>query len=166
MKGHAEVIDLLNQLLAGELMARDQYFIHARMYENWGLTKLFARVWHEMADETEHADWLIRRILFLEGTPAMTPAMTPATPLKIGKKVPEMLKSDLAVEYSVVKALKQAIARCEALGDYVTREMLEKMLDDTEEDHAHWLEQQLGLIDMLGLENYLQAQLGTSPAAS
>ena len=162
MKGHAEVIDLLNQLLAGELMARDQYFIHARMYENWGLTKLFERVWHEMADETEHADWLIKRILFLEGTPAMTPA----TPLKIGKKVPEMLKSDLAVEYSVVKALKQAIARCEALGDYVTREMLEKMLDDTEEDHAHWLEQQLGLIDLIGLENYLQAQLGSGPAAS
>ena len=162
MKGHAEVIDLLNQLLAGELMARDQYFIHARMYENWGLTKLFERVWHEMADETEHADWLIKRILFLEGTPAMTPA----TPLKIGKKVPEMLKSDLAVEYSVVKELKQAIARCEALKDYVTREMLEKMLDDTEEDHAHWLEQQLGLIEMIGLENYLQAQLGSGTTAS
>lgn len=161
MKGNAEVVKLLNNLLAGELMARDQYFIHARMYENWGLQKLFARVWHEMHDETEHADWLIKRILFLDGTPGMTPA----SPLKIGKKVPEMLRSDLAVEYSVVKELKQAIAGCEALGDYVTRELLEQMLDDTEEDHAHWLEQQLGLIDMIGLENYLQAQLGSAAAS-
>lgn len=161
MKGHPEVIDLLNHLLAGELAARDQYFIHARMYENWGLSRLQERVWHEMHDETEHADWLIRRILFLEGVPRMTAA----SPLRIGQDVPEMLRNDLAVEYEVVADLKRVIARCEALGDYVTREGLEQMLDDTEEDHAHWLEQQLGLIRMVGLENYLQAQLGGASAS-
>lgn len=160
MKGNKEIIAVLNQLLAGELAARDQYFIHARMYENWGYGRLFERIWHEMQDETEHADWLIRRILFLEGVPEMVPA----SPLRIGKDVQQMLKNDLAVEYEVVAALKDAIARCEAAADYVTREGLEKMLDDTEEDHAHWLEQQLGLIEMLGLKNYLQSQMagGTS----
>ena len=162
MQGHKEIIAVLNHLLAGELAARDQYFIHARMYENWGYKRLFDRVWHEMHDETEHADWLIRRILFLDGTPEMTAA----SPLKIGKDVPAMLKNDLAVEYQVVAELKEAIARCEALGDYVTREGLEKMLDDTEEDHAHWLEQQIGLIGMVGLKNYLQSQLGGDSLAS
>ncbi len=161
MKGNKEIIGILNELLAGELAARDQYFIHARMYENWGYQRLFERIWHEMHDETEHADWLIRRILFLDGKPAMVAA----SPLKIGKEVPEMLKSDLAVEYQVVADLKRAIARCEAVGDYVTREGLEKMLDDTEEDHAHWLEQQLGMIDMIGLKNYLQSQLDGSGAS-
>ncbi|HNJ76322.1 MAG TPA: bacterioferritin, partial [Azospira sp.] len=107
MKGNKEIIGILNHLLAGELAARDQYFIHARMYENWGYKRLFERIWHEMHDETEHADWLIRRILFLDGTPEMVPA----SPLKIGKNVPEMLKSDLAVEYLVVADLKKAIVR-------------------------------------------------------
>lgn len=158
MKGNKEIIGILNHLLAGELAARDQYFIHARMYENWGYKRLFERIWHEMHDETEHADWLIRRILFLEGTPEMVPAST----LKIGKNVPEMLKSDLAVEDQVVADLKKAIVRCESAGDYVTREGLEKLLDDTEEDHAHWLEQQLGMIEMVGLKNYLQSQTSGS----
>jgi len=160
MKGHQEVIDALNGLLAGELAARDQYFIHARMYENWGYRRLFDRVWHEMHDETEHADWLIRRILFLEGLPEMVPS----SPLKIGHDVPGMLRNDLAVEYQVVAELRAAIALCESLGDYVTREGLEKLLDDTEEDHAHWLEQQLALIDMVGLKNFLQAQLESEVA--
>ncbi|HNN08556.1 MAG TPA: bacterioferritin [Azospira sp.] len=161
MKGNKEIIGILNHLLAGELAARDQYFIHARMYENWGYKRLFERIWHEMHDETEHADWLIRRILFLDGTPEMVPA----SPLKIGKNVPEMLKSDLAVEYLVVADLKKAIVRCEAAADYVTREGLEQMLDDTEEDHAHWLEQQLGTIDMVGLRNYLQSQMDGNSAS-
>ena len=156
MKGHKEVIAALNHLLMGELAARDQYFIHARMYENWGYRKLYERVWHEMHDETEHADWLIRRILFLDGVPEMTPA----SPLKIGKDVPQMLKNDLAVEIEVVAELRQAIALCESKGDYVTREGLEKLLEDTEHDHAHWLEKQLGLIEMVGLKNYLQSQTG------
>jgi len=162
MKGSKEIISILNHLLAGELAARDQYFIHARMYENWGYTRLFERIWHEMEDETGHADWLIRRILFLEGGPAMKPAL----PLKIGKDVPGMLKNDLSVEYQVVADLKKAIARCEALGDYVTREGLAQMLDDTEEDHAHWLEKQLGLIRMVGITNYLQSQMAGGDAAS
>jgi bacterioferritin len=162
MKGSKEIVGILNHLLAGELAARDQYFIHARMYENWGYARLFERIWHEMEDETGHADWLIRRILFLEGTPEMKPA----SPLTIGKDVPGMLKNDLAVEYQVVADLKKAIARCEALGDYVTREGLEQMLDDTEEDHAHWLEKQLGLIEMVGIRNYLQSQMAGSDAAS
>lgn len=162
MKGHKEMLAILNRLLAGELAARDQYFIHARMYENWGYRRLYERVWHEMHDEAEHADWLIRRILFLEGVPEMTPA----APLKIGRDVPGMLQNDLAVELQVVAELRAAIGRAEALGDYVTREGLEKMLDDTEEDHAHWLEQQLGLIAMVGLQNYLQSQIAGGAASS
>ncbi len=159
MKGHKDVIAALNRLLAGELAARDQYFIHARMYENWGYTRLYERVWHEMHDETGHADWLIRRILFLDGTPEMVPT----SPLKIGKDVPQMLGNDLEVEIQVVAELRQAIALCESRGDYVSREGLEKLLDDTEHDHAHWLEQQLGLIERIGLKNYLQSQMGGSP---
>ena len=110
-----------------------------------------------MHDETEHADALIKRILFLEGRPNMIPAPS----IRVGADVSEMLRNDLAVEYEVVAELKKVIARCEALGDYVTRGILEKMLDDTEEDHAHWLEKQLGLIEMLGLQNFLQSQLGS-----
>jgi len=162
MKGHSPVLKQLNELLAGELMARDQYFIHARMYENWGLGKLYERIWHEMQDETGHADWLIQRILFLEGTPGMVPAKA----MKIGKTVPDMLKNDLAVEISVVKAVRATMAVCEAHQDYVSRDILLKMLDDTEQDHAHWLEQQLKRIELVGLENYIQSQMGDTPASA
>jgi bacterioferritin len=155
MKGDAKVIQHLNRLLAGELTAIDQYFVHSRMYENWGLSKLAERVGHEMADETSHADSLIKRILFLEGTPDLSKR----DPLNIGQDVPAMLKSDLAVELSVAAALKEVIAYCESVRDYQTREILEVMLADTEEDHAHWLEKQLGLIDKVGLPNYLQSQI-------
>ena len=153
MQGNPQVIDSLNQLLAGELAARYQYFIHSRMLSEWGLSKLAERIGHEMSDETGHADVLIRRILFLEGTPAMVPA-----PLNIGSDVPSILRNDLAVELQVVAKLRQAIALCEQLGDYVTRERLAPLLDDTEIDHAHWLEQQLRLIQLMGLPNYLQSQ--------
>lgn len=159
MKGDKKIIQRLNQLLAGELTAIDQYFIHAEMYKNFGLNRLFERVNHEMEDEREHARALIARILFLEGTPDLATREA----LKVGKDVPAMLENDLAVEYSVVKALKDVIAECEAAKDYVTREILEQMLDDTEQDHAHWLEQQLGLIKLTGLQNYLQSQMGGSP---
>lgn len=157
MKGDKKIIQRLNQLLAGELTAIDQYFIHAEMYKNFGLNRLFERVNHEMEDEREHARALIARILFLEGTPDLATREA----LKVGKDVPTMLENDLAVEYSVVKALKDVIAECEAAKDYVTREILEQMLDDTEQDHAHWLEQQLGLIKLTGLQNYLQSQMGS-----
>jgi bacterioferritin len=155
MKCDAKVIEHLNRLLAGELTAIDQYFVHSRMYDNWGLSKLAERVGHEMADETAHADSLIKRILFLEGAPDLSKR----DPLMIGQDVPTMLKNDLTVELSVVAALKEVIAYCESVRDFQTREILEAMLEDTEEDHAHWLEQQLGLIDKVGLPNYLQSQM-------
>lgn len=155
MKGNQKVIDVLNDLLAGELTAMDQYFVHSRMYDDWGLSKLYERIGHEMEDETGHADQMIKRILFLEGTPNLAKREA----LNIGKTVPDMLKSDLDIEYSVVKNLKAAIALCETEQDYETRAMLVQQLEDTEEDHAYWLEKQLGLIDRIGLQNYLQAMM-------
>ena len=115
-------------MLAGELTAIDQYFIHSRMYQDWGYSKLFERISHESEEEKQHASWIIERILFLEGIPEMSLR----EPLHIGKTVPEMLQNDLELEYSVVKNLKAAIKLCEAEQDYQTREMLEKQLDDTE----------------------------------
>ncbi|MCU7958973.1 MAG: bacterioferritin [gamma proteobacterium symbiont of Bathyaustriella thionipta] len=155
MKGNEKVLQQLQKLLAGELAARDQYFIHSRMYEDWGLSKLYERINHEMQDETLHADALIKRMLFLEATPDLSEQ----DGLRIGSDVPSMLQNDLAVEYDVVSALKQAIEVCEQEQDFQTREMLEVLLKDTEEDHAWWLEKQLGLIEKTGLENYLQSQM-------
>ncbi|NEN75817.1 bacterioferritin [Pelistega sp. NLN82] len=153
MKGSQKVIDYFNFLLAGELAARDQYFIHASMYEEWGYTKLHERIHHEMEEETQHAQALITRILMLDGTPNMTPE-----PVNVGKDVPSMLKADLEVEYSVREHLKKGIQLCEQEMDFVSREILVAQLVDTEEDHAHWLEQQFGLIEKMGLENYLQSK--------
>lgn len=155
MKGSKKVITALNGLLASELAAMDQYFIHSEMYQDWGLNKLHERIAHEFEDEKGHAANLIKRILFLEGKPDMTKR----DGFQVGKDVPAMLKSDLRVEYAVDKALKEVIALCESEKDFVTREMLETLLDDTEMDHAYWLEQQLGLIEKVGLENYLQSQM-------
>lgn len=155
MQGKPIIIAELNKLLAGELSAIDQYFIHSRMYQDWGYSKLFERISHESEEEKQHASWIIERILFLEGIPEMSLR----EPLHIGKTVPEMLQNDLELEYSVVKNLKAAIKLCEAEQDYQTREMLEKQLDDTENDHAYWLEKQLRLIDQIGLQNYLQSQI-------
>ena len=154
MKGDKAVIDYMNELLAGELAARDQYFIHSRMYAEWGFNKLFERLNHEMAEETEHAEQFIRRILMLEGTPTMVP-----TGLNIGSDLVSMLKADLNTELEVRDALKKGIRLCEEKQDYVTRDIMVKQLSDTEEDHAHWLEQQLRLTEMMGLENYKQSQL-------
>ncbi|MCW8931600.1 MAG: bacterioferritin [Gammaproteobacteria bacterium] len=155
MKGKQKVIEQLNLLLAGELAAMDQYFIHSRMYEDMGFNELYERISHEFEEEKDHADWLIRRLLFLEGIPDMVSR----SPINIGKDVPSMLQSDLELEYQVVTDLKAAILVCEQEQDYQSREILEKMLADTEEDHAYWLEQQLGLIDKVGLQNYLQAKM-------
>ena len=153
MKGDGKVIEFLNKVLRNELTAINQYFLHARMYGNWGLGKLNEKEYEESIDEMKHADKLIKRILFLEGTPDMTPeAMHP------GQTVPEMLRADLALEYKVREALAKGITLAEQHGDYQTREMLELQLMDTEEDHAYWLEQQLGMIDRIGLQNYLQSQ--------
>jgi len=155
MKGNHQLIAHLNTLLAGELTAIDQYFIHSRMYENWGFNKLYERIAHEVQDETNHATALIKRILFLEGTPDLSKR----DDLHIGKTVEEMLKNDLALELQVVTALREVMTFCESERDYVTREILQVMLKDTEDDHTHWLEQQLGLIERVGLQNYLQSQI-------
>lgn len=155
MRGNPKIIDCLNELLAGELTAIDQYFLHSRMYQHWGLDKLFERIEHERQDEVGHAEALIKRILFLEGTPNLGVR----APLQIGRDVPEMLGNDLTVEYSVIAALKSAIALCEQEGDFQTRAILTGLLTDTEEDHAYWLEIQLGLIDKIGIENYQQSQM-------
>ena len=149
MKGHPEVIACLKELLRGELAARDQYFLHSRQYEDQGLTRLYQRMDHEMQEETGHADAILRRILFLEGEVDMRPhAFTP------GKTVVEMLEADLQVEYRVRADLAAAMKLCEEKQDYVSRDLLLAQLKDTEEDHTWWLEQQLGLIKRIGLENY------------
>ena len=158
MKGRPTIVRELNRLLTGELTAADQYFIHSRMYENWGLRELFQRVEHERVEELDHATRLIRRILFLEGIPDVASR----EPLKIGATVPEMLKNDLNYEYAVVGALRKAIAICETQRDYETRRILGDLLEDTETDHAYWLEIQLGLIEKIGLHNYLQTAVGKS----
>ena len=155
MQGKKVIIDQLNALLAYELAAMDQYFIHSQMYQDWGLNKLYERISHEFDDEKGHATKLIERMLFLEGTPNMVDR----DGLMIGTDVPSMLESDLRVEYAVAQALKDTISLCESEQDYVTRDMLLVLLDDTEMDHAYWLEQQLGLIKRLGLSNYLQSQM-------
>ena len=155
MKGKDKVLNQLQKLLNGELAARDQYFAHSRMYQDWGLNKLYERINHEMEEETEHADALVERILFLEGEPDFSNQ----DQVNVGKDVPEMLSNDLEVEYSVVKALKKAIRVCEEEQDYDSRAILVKLLDDTEMDHAWWLEKQLGLIEKIGLKNYLQSQM-------
>ncbi|WP_282146242.1 bacterioferritin [Alteromonas stellipolaris] len=155
MKGNQAIIKGLNELLSYELAAMDQYFIHSQMYLDWGLTKLYERIDHEFDDERGHATKLIERMLFLEGVPDMVTR----TGFKVGSDVPEMLESDLRVEYEVDAKLKEVIALCESEKDYVTRDILVVLLDDTERDHAHWLEQQLGLVKRLGLSNYLQSQM-------
>ncbi|GIU18573.1 MULTISPECIES: bacterioferritin [unclassified Shewanella] len=155
MKGNKEVIDTLNKLLTGELSAMDQYFVHGLMYEDWGLNELHERISHESDDEREHAKKLVQRILFLEGTPDVASR----EPLNIGKDTEQMLKNDLAYEYQVADNLRSAIALCEQKSDYESREILEVLLEETESDHMYWLEKQLGLIDKVGLPNYLQSKM-------
>lgn len=156
MKGNQKIIDAFNGLLANELTAIDQYFVHSRMYEDWGLGKLYERLEHESVEEKEHADLLIKRILFLEGTPNLA---KPRDSL-IGSDVKSMMENDLVLELEVMQAVRDAITLCEQEGDYQSREVLEKLLVDTEEDHIHWLEQQVGLIDKIGIQNYIQSQMG------
>jgi bacterioferritin len=155
MQGNKNIIDTLNGLLAGELTAVDQYLIHGEMYAHFGLPHLAEKSLHESDHERQHARALIQRILFLDGTPNLAARHA----LNVGATVPEMLKSDLALEYSVVTELKKAIAACETAQDYVTREMLVTQLEDTEMDHAYYLEKQIKLIDLVGLQNYQQSQM-------
>ncbi len=155
MKGSQKVIETLQFLLKGELAARDQYFTHSRMYDDWGLSKLFERLNHEMEEEADHADQIIKRLLFLE----TTPDLSIQDGLNIGSDVKSCIESDLQLEYKVVGDLKAAIALCEQEQDYVTRNMLRVQLEDTEEDHTYWLEKQLGLMQKIGIENYIQSQM-------
>jgi bacterioferritin len=160
MKGDKKIIDILNGLLAGELTAIDQYLIHGEMYADFGFQHLADKAIHESEHERTHARALIQRILFLEGKPDLSKREA----LKIGKTVPEMLAADLAVEYKVVDNLKKAIAACEKAQDYVSRDMLVVQLEDTEMDHAYYLEKQIKLIDLVGLANYQQSQMGSTSA--
>ena len=154
MKGDPKVLALLNELLSGELTAVHQYMLHARMCENWGYQRLFKKIHDESRDELNHADELIERLLYLDGAPDVQ---------KLGKVAPgasvqEQLKLDLALEKGVRDALNRGIEVCRKAGDNGSAELLEHILEETE-DHHHWLETQLAAIEQIGIQNYLSEQL-------
>ena len=154
MQGDKGVIQHLNTVLRNELTAINQYFLHARMFDKWGFVRLGEHERHESIDEMKHADRLIERILFLDGLPNLQDLAK----LLIGQNVKEALECDLALEMRAHPVLKQAIAHCETVGDYVSREILADILD-SEEDHIDFLETQLSVIADVGIPNYLQSQM-------
>ncbi len=154
MKGDPQVIDLLNEVLTNELTAINQYFLHARMCENWGYDRLHGKIRHESIDEMKHADEVIERLLYLEGLPNLQRLGK----INVGENVPELLKLDLELEKVAIPTLNRGIELCRKVGDNGTAELLEDMLVD-EEEHANWLETQLTAIDQVGVQNYLSEQL-------
>lgn len=154
MKGDSKVIEYMNKALRNELTTVNQYFLHARMLENWGFKKLGDYEYNESLDEMRHADSLIKRILFLEGLPNLQDLGK----LEIGENVPEIFRCDLKQEQIAHPLYKEAVAYCESTGDFVTRDLLAAILQ-SEEEHIDWLETQLSLIESVGLENYLQSQV-------
>ena len=154
MKGDTKVIEFLNRVLRNELTAINQYFLHSRIFKDWGLTALGDYEFQESVDEMKHADQLVERILFLEGLPNMQDMGK----LRIGEHTQEMLASDLALEMDAIPDLREAIDYCESCRDYVSRDLFNSILD-SEEEHVDWLETQLDLISRVGIENYQQSQM-------
>jgi len=154
MKGDPKVIEHLNKALYNELIAINQYFLHARMLKNWGLKELAEHEYHESIDEMKHADKLSERILFLDGLPNFQNLGK----LRIGQSPLEILKADLALEYDALPTLKEAIAYCEQVGDYVSRDLFTDILE-SEEEHIDWIETQLDLAARIGEQNYLQSKI-------
>jgi bacterioferritin len=159
MQGDPKVIDYLNKALTNELTAINQYWLHYRVLDNWGVTKLAEYERHESIDEMKHADTLADRVLFLDGLPNFQALHK----LKVGETVEEILRADLALEMEAIPLLKEAIAHCESVRDYTSREVFERILE-SEEEHVDFLETQFDLIARIGLENYIQLQ--SEPAGS
>ncbi|TVQ29298.1 MAG: bacterioferritin [Wenzhouxiangella sp.] len=154
MKGDPKVIELLNQALKAELTAINQYFLHSRMFEDWGLARLAKKEYDESIEEMNHADALIKRILFLEGLPNLQDLGR----LRIGENPIEALECDLALENDAIPMYRDAVAQAESVRDYGSRDLFQKILDD-EEEHVDWLETQLDLVKRIGRERYLQTQI-------
>ncbi len=154
LKGGPEIIEALNEILTGELTAINQYFLHARMCDNWGLKRLGAKLYHESIDEMKHADRLIERVLYLDGIPNVQRLGR----IRIGESVEEVLKCDMALEHEAIPRLQRAIELCAEQGDHGTRILLDEILA-SEEEHLDWLETQISLVNTLGVEHYSAQQI-------